>query len=411
MDVVHPRCAGIDVSKRDAKVCVRVQGTGGRRTSNAVTTFGAMSKDVLALREYLERERVTCVVMEATGDYWKPFYYLLEDAPFQVLLVNARQARNMPGRKTDVKDATWLADLGAHGLLPGSFVPPAPIRRLRDLTRARTMVRREQVREIARMEKVLEDAGIKLSAQITDLTGVSGRRMLSAMINGERDPQVLADLADARLRASRQTLIDALSGRFTDHHAFMLTEHLNAIDLAGARITRLDARIEDEIAPFRTALDHLITIPGIADTAAQVIIAETGGDMSQFPDAAHLCSWAGLVPGHHESAGRRHSTRTRPGNIYLHTALGTTVMSISRSNNTRLSARYRRIAAHRGPLRANVAVQRTIMTIVWHLLTTDTDYDDLGNDYYQQLKPDRAISNALRTLKKHGYDVQLQPAA
>ena len=411
MDVVHPRCAGIDVSKKDAKVCVRVQGSGPRPTRSEVTTFGSMSRDILALREHLEGEQVTCVVMEATGDYWKPFYYLLEGSSFEVLLVNARQARNMPGRKTDVKDATWLAELGAHGLLSGSFVPPVPIRRLRDLTRARTVVRRERAREIARMEKVLEDAGVKLSAHIADLTGVSGRRMLQAMIDGERDPQVLADLADTRLRATRTTLIDALTGQFTDHHAFLITEHLDAIDAADARIARLDQRIEVETEPFRTALDHLITIPGIRQSTAQVIIAETGADMTQFPDPAHLCSWAGLAPGHHESAGKARAARTRPGNIYLHAALGTAVMSIARSNTSRLAARYRRVAVRRGPLRANVAVQRTILTAAWHMLTHDLDYTDLGADYYQRLRPDRAVRSAINTLKTHGYDVHLEPAA
>jgi transposase len=411
MDVVHARCAGMDISKRDAKVCVRIQGPGGR-VSNEVRTFGSKTKDVFALRAHLQAAKVTCVVMEATGDYWKPFYYLLEDLDgVAVLLVNARQARNMPGRKTDVKDAVWLADLGAHRLLPGSFVPPPPIRRLRALTRQRVAIAREQAREIARMEKVLEDAGIKLSAEISDLTGVSGRRMLTAMIAGQRDPQVLADLGDFRLRASRQDLIDALTGRFTDHHAFLVREHLEAIDAAAARIARLEERIEAEIEPFRQAVDHLITIPGIKQATAQVIIAETGADMSRFSDPAHLCSWAGLAPGHHESAGKRKNTRTRPGDVYLHAALGTAVMSIVRSNNSRLAARYRRIAYRRGPLRANVAVQRTILTAVWHMLSNDLDYTDLGADFYQRIKPDRAIRNAVHTLKTHGYDVVLQPTA
>jgi len=410
VQVVHPRCAGIDISKKDAKVCVRIQGTGGRKTSETVSTFGSLTKDVLRLREHLTGARVTCVVMEATGDYWKPFYYLLEDAPFDVMLVNAHQARNLPGRKTDVKDAVWLADLAAHGLLTPSFVPPAPVRVLRDLTRARATVIRERSRDINRLEKVLEDAGIKLSSMISDLNGVSGRAMLAAMANGERDPRVLADLADHRLRATRQELIDALTGRFTEHHAFMVALHLDAIDHATARATRLEERIEEAMAPFRATRDRLTTVPGISKNTAEVIIAETGADMTRFATAGHLVSWAGLAPGHHESAGRRKPSRTRPGNAYLHAALGTTVMSIKRSN-TFLGSRYRRITARRGPLRANVAVQHTILTAVWHMLTHDIDYTDLGPDHYDHHRTDRAIRQALRTLQTNGYTVTLEHAA
>ena len=411
VEVLHPRCAGIDISKKDAKVCVRVQGTGGRKTSETVSTFGSLTRQVLQLREYLIGAKVTCVVMEATSDYWKPFYYLLQDAPFEVMLVNAHQARNMPGRKTDVKDAVWLADLAAHGLLNASFVPPAPIRALRDLTRARATVMRERSREINRLEKILEDTGIKLSAMISDLTGVSGRAMLQAMVDGQRDPQVLADLADHRLRATREELVDALTGRFTEHHAFMVGLHLDAIDQATARAGRLDERIEEAMTPFRDARDHLTTVPGISKTTAEVIIAETGGDMTRFPTAGHLASWAGLAPGHNESAGKRKSSRTRPGNVYLHAVLGTAVMSIARSNKTFLAARYRRITARRGPLRANVAVQRTILTAVWHMLTEDIDFNDLGPDHYDHRRPDRAVSRAVRTLETNGYTVTLQRAA
>lgn len=411
VEVLHPRCAGIDVSKKDAKVCVRIQGTGSRKTSETVRTFGSLTRDVLELREHLISAKVTCVVMEATGDYWKPFYYLLADGPFEVMLVNAHQARNMPGRKTDVKDAVWLADLAAHGLLKASFVPPAPVRALRDLTRARATVMRERSREINRLEKVLEDAGIKLSAMISDLNGVSGRAMLQAMVDGERDPRVLADLVDHRLRATRDQLIDALTGRFTEHHAFMVGLHLDAIDQATARAARLDQRIEEAIAPFRAARDRLTTIPGISKNTAEVIIAETGADMTRFASPGHLVSWAGLAPGHHESAGRRKSSRTRPGNLYLHAALGTAVMSIARSNTTFLAARYRRITARRGPLRANVAVQHTILTAVWHMLTHELDYQDLGPDHYDHHRPDRAIRRALRTLETSGYTVTLERAA
>jgi transposase len=244
MEIVHSRCAGLDVSKRDAKVCVRVAGRGRRKTVETVRTWGSTTNAILALREHLINERVTLVVMEATGDYWKPFYYLLEDAGFEVMLVNPRQVKNLPGRKSDVSDAAWLAQLGAHGLVRGSFVPPAPIRELRDLTRARTAMTRERGREIQRLEKLLEDAGIKLSSVASDITCVSGRLMLQGLIDGQHDPAVLADLAKRRLRAKIPELTEALTGRFNDHHAFLASMYLDAIDQHSRHIAELTARIE-----------------------------------------------------------------------------------------------------------------------------------------------------------------------
>jgi transposase len=249
MDVLHPRCAGLDVSKRDAKVCVRVQAPGRTRASTTVTTWGAVTNRILALREHLVAEEVTLVVMEATSDYWKPFYYLLEDGPFEVMLVNARHVKNMPGRKSDVSDAAWLAQLGAHGLVRGSFVPPAPIRQLRDLTRARTIITRQRAREIQRLEKLLEDAGIKLAAVASDITGVSGRAMLDALVAGERAPEVLADLAKRKMRSKIPELTEALTGRFDEHHAFLVKVHLDLIDHNTRAIDELTARIEVVIAP------------------------------------------------------------------------------------------------------------------------------------------------------------------
>jgi transposase len=350
MDLVHPRCAGLDVSKRDAKVCVRVAGSGRAAATSTVTTWGAVTNQVLALREHLIAEQVTLVVMEATGDYWKPFYYLLEDGPFEVLLVNARHVKNLPGRKTDVSDAAWLAQLGAHGLLRGSFVPPEPIRQLRDLTRTLTTLVRERAREIQRLEKLLEDAGIKLSSVATDITGVSGRAMLEALIAGQRDPTELAELAKRRLRSKIPALTEALTGRFAEHHAFLARLHLDLIDQHSRAVEELTARIEVVIEPFRGARDLMITIPGISVGVADVIIAETGPDMSRFPTAGHLASWAGTCPGSNESAGRIKSTKTRPGNPYLKGALGVAAMSAARSNDTYLSAKYRRIASRRGPV-------------------------------------------------------------
>ena len=313
MEVVHARCAGMDISKKDAKVCVRVAGAGRRKTVETVTTWGSMTSQILALRDHLVAERVTCVVMEATGDYWKPFYYLLEDAGFEVMLVNARHVKNLPGRKTDVADATWLAQLGAHGLVRASFVPPEPIRQLRDLTRARTAITRERGREAQRLEKLLEDAGIKLSAVASDILGVSGRAMLDALIAGDRDPAVLADLAKRRLRSKIPELTEALTGRFTEHHAFLARVHLDLIDRHTEAIDQLTARIEVVMEPFQGFHDLICTIPGISTLTADVIVAETGADMTRFPTAKHLASWAGTTPGNNESAGKVKSSKTRPG--------------------------------------------------------------------------------------------------
>jgi transposase len=408
VEVVHERCAGLDISKRDAKLCVRVAGSGRRRTVETVTTWGSTTGQVLALREHLLAERVSCVVMEATSDYWKPFYYLLEDAGFELLLVNARHVKNLPGRQTDVADATWLAQLGAHGLVRGSFVPPEPIRALRDLTRARTAITRERSRETQRLEKLLEDAGIKLSAVASDILGVSGRAMLEALVAGQSDPAVLADLAKRRLRVKIPALTEALTGRFTDHHAFLVRIHLDLIDQHTAAITELTERIETVMEPFRGFRDLICTIPGISILTADVVVAETGADMSVFPTAAHLASWAGVSPGHHESAGKTKSSRTRPGNPYLQGALGTAAMSCAQHPDTFLGARYRRIAARRGPMKANVAIQRTILVTIWHMAHTGALYDDPGADYYTRLHPERAKRRALHQLEAMGYDVTLQ---
>jgi transposase len=410
MEVVHTRCAGLDISKKDAKVCVRVAGAGRRKTVETVTTWGSMTNQILALRDHLVDQRVTCAVMEATGDYWKPFYYLLEDAGFEVLLVNARHVKTVPGRKTDVADATWLAQLGAHGLVRGSFVPPEPIRQLRDLTRARTAITRERSREAQRLEKLLEDAGIKLSAVASDILGVSGRQMLEALIAGQDDPAALADLAKRRLRSKIPALTEALTGRFTEHHAFLTRVHLDLIDRHTAAITTLTTRIEVMIEPFQGFRDLIATIPGISTLTADVIIAETGADMSRFPTAGHLASWAGTTPGHHESAGKVKSSKTRPGNPYLQGALGAAAMACSQNQRTYLGARYRRIAARRGPMKANVAIQHSMLTAIWHMGRDGTLYEDPGADYFTRLHPDRTKKRAIHQLEAMGYHVTLDHA-
>jgi transposase len=408
MEVVHVRCAGLDISKKDAKVCVRIAGAGRRKTIETVTTWSSMTNQILALREHLAAERVTCVVMEATGDYWKPFYYLLEDLPgVEVMLVNARHVKNLPGRKTDVADATWLAQLGAHGLVRGSFVPPEPIRILRDLTRARTAITRERGREIQRLEKLLEDAGIKLSAVASDITGVSGRLMLQALIEGHRDPAMLADMAKRRLRSKIPALTEALTGRFSEHHAFLARVHLDLIDRHTAAVEDITSRIEVVIQPFQGFRELITTIPGIGVLTADVIVAEIGSDMTRFATPGHLASWGGTTPGSNESAGRVKSTRTRPGNPYLQGALGAAAMACSQNPGTYLGARYRRIASRRGPQKANVAIQHSMLVAIWHMGTTGSLYDDPGSDFYTRLHPERAKTRALHQLETMGYQVTL----
>jgi transposase len=420
--VIHPRCAGIDVSKKDAKVCVRVQGRGRKATSSTVTTWTSMTSSILALREHLIAERVTCVVIESTAAYWKPFYFLLDDA-LEVMLVNARAARNLPGRKTDVSDAAWLADLGAHGLVRASLVPPEPIRVLRDLTRARTTIAQARTKEIGRLETLLEDTGIKLSSVASQITGVSGRAMLEALIAGQHDPAVLADMARGRMRSKVGVLTEALQGRFNDHHAFMVRLHLDRIDAHQADIARLDARIEEAIAPFQAIRELLVSIPGWSQIIANVFIAETGADMSVFPTAEHLASWAGVVPGSNESAGRVKSAKTRPGNRHLKAALGVAALSASRSTDTYFGARFRRIAGRR-PARpgtnksrrqsaagqtAVVALEHKMLTCAWHMLVNGTLYQDPGPDYYTRHHPAHTKAKAIKQLQALGYDVSLAP--
>jgi transposase len=410
MDVVHPRCAGVDISKRDAKVCVRIQGRGKRRTSSTVTTWGAMTNQILELREHLLEQKVTCVVMEATSDYWRPFYYLLEEH-FEVMLVNARDVKTVPGRKSDVSDCAWLADLGAHGLVRASFVPPEPVRALRDLTRARTVITQERSREIQRLEKLLEDTGVKLSSVATDITGVSGRLMLQALIEGRDDPAGIADLAKRRLRSKIPQLTEALHGHFSAHHAFMARLFLDRIDAHTADIARLSTRIEESMQPFCAARELLVSIPGFSRVVAEVFLAETGGDMTQFPTAGHLASWVGTAPGSNESAGRVKSTKTRPGNRYLKAALGVAALSACRSKNTYFNAKYRRIAYRRGPMKALVAVEHAMLVAAWNMLTDGSFYRDPGPDYFTRHVPAKTKARAIEQLQALGYRVTLHPIA
>jgi transposase len=410
MDVIHQRCAGIDISKADVKVCIRVPGPGTRRRTE-VRTFTSMTRDLLAMRDWLMSEQVTLVGMEATGAYWKPIFYLLE-SQVECWLLNARHMKTVPGRKTDVKDAEWIAKLVEHGLVRPSFVPPQPIRQLRDLTRYRTEVVRERTREAQRLHNLLEDAGIKLTSVVSDVLGKSGRAMLAALIAGQRDPQALAELALGRLRGKHSTLIEALTGNFTDHHAFLARAMLDRIDTATAMQTRLNTRIDQEIQPYRRRIELLATIPGVSEHTAQTILAEIGADIARFPTAGHLASWAGVCPGNNESAGKHASGTTRPGDPWLKGVLGQAAISAARGKNTYLGARYRRLMARRGRKRALVALQHSILIATWHMFTNDLTYRDLGENYFlERAGKARATRRLIGQLNHLGYQVNLNPLA
>lgn len=387
LDVLYERVAGLDVGKAEVVVCLRVPvagpGRGRRRYSRTTRTFSTMTGGLQECGDWLAGEGVDLVVMEATGDYWKPVYYALEGRFSEVWLVNARDVKNVKGRKTDVSDAQWLARLAAYGLVRPSLVPPPPIRRLRDLTRQRMSLVRDRTRAINRLEKVLEDAGIKTSLVLSKTLGASGRAMIEALIDGERDPLVLADLALGRARAKIDDLREALIGRFDDHHAFLARQALVQIDALDRQIAAFTDRIDTELRPFATAVRRLQTIPGVGRRIAEVIIAETGGEMSRFPTAEHLANWAGVAPGNNRSAGRNMGSTTTHGNGWLLGALGDAAAATIRRRNSYYGAYYRRLARRRGHRRALMAVMHKIMIAVWHMLTNNVDYHDLGADYHQ----------------------------
>ena len=408
MDTVHERAAGIDISKKDAKVCIRIPGKRRGTYNSTVTTWGSTTAQVLALEQFLLEAHVTTVVMESTSDYWKPFYYVFEGT-LPVVLVNAKAARNIPGRKTDVSDAAWLAQLGAHGLLRASLMPPPPIRELRDLTRARSTVVHEHGRIIQRLEKFLENTGIKLSITVSHLTGASSRSMLEALVRGERDPEQLASLARGVMKKKIPALTEALTGRFNDHAAFMVQLYLGQLDDHQKVIDTLTAKIEEAVEPYRAARDYLATIPGVSNTVADVIIAETGADMSVFETPGRLASWTGVCPGSNESAGKVKSSKTRPGNNYLKAALGIAALAVTHTKNTYLNVKYKRIMSHRGKIKAIVAIEHTILTATWHLLAEGVCYEDPGADYYLRRNPDGQKNNAVNRLHALGYTVTLTP--
>lgn len=407
MEILYPRCAGLDVHKKTVVAChITPQEEGWQET---IQTFGTMTPDLLELADFLREAGVTHVAMESTGVYWKPIFNLLE-SEFHVILVNAKHIKHVPGRKTDVRDAQWIAQLLQHGLLKASFVPPTPQRNLRDLVRYRTKLIQERTQEINRIQKVLEDANLKLASVVSDVMGVSAREMLASLIAGEENPQVLAQLARGRMRSKIKELERALTGQIAEHHRLLLSLHLTHVDSLNDLIEQLSQEIGYQIEPFDQddEIERLDGIPGVGLQVAQAIVAELGTDMSRFPTAAHAASWAGLAPGRNQSAGRNHSAKTVKGNRHLKSILVQAAHTVARSKDNYLGAQFRRLAARRGKKRAAVAVARSILVIVYHMLRDGTHYIELGSDYFDKLNRTQVERRLVKRLNHLGYDVTLQ---
>jgi len=375
-----------------------------------VRRFATSTRDLLTLRDWFEAEKITHVAMEATGVYWKPVWHILEEK-FTLILANAAYVRNLPGRKSDVNDATWVADLLAHGLIRASFVPPAPVQELRDLTRTRTQLTREAARHIQRIQKALEDANIKLASLISDIVGLSGRRILKAIVAGETNAAKLAALGSKRLKCSRCELMAVLEGQVSDNHRFLISQHLGILEDLERRIEAFDKRITDVLAPFRHLVELLMTIPGVSRVSAEIILAEIGFDMAPFPTAGHLLSWAGVVPRLDESAGKRRSTRVRHGAPWLKPVLAQCGWAASRAKGTYLQAQFYRLKARRGPKKAVIAVAASILTAVYHMLKNHMSYQDLGPDHFVKRDAARIAAKLARRIKDLGYDVKYSLAA
>jgi transposase len=407
MDVVYRQCAGLDVHKKTVVACRIVSTLDKRRIE--VRTFGTMVADLLELADWLRAVAVTHVAMESTGVFWRPVFNILE-SEFEVLLVNAKHIKFVPGRKTDVRAAQWIAELLEHGLLKASFIPPTPQRELRELVRYRTHLIEERTREVNRVQGVLETANLKLSSVATDVLGVSGREMLAAIIAGQEDPSVLAQLAKGRLRAKIAELERALHGRVTDSHRLLLRLHLEHIDELNAKLVALEREIADSMPPFDQAdlLARLQTIPGVGEKVAQTIVAEIGTDLSRFPSAGHLAAWAGLVPGKNESAGRNRSSRTNKANRYLKACLVEAANAVGHTRDSHLAAQFHRLAARRGKKRAAVAVAHSIAVIVYHIIRRGTSYVDLGPNYFDERKADAVQHQLVKRLERLGFKVSLE---
>ena len=407
MRIIYKRCCGLDVHKKVIVACLLMLEADGELRQE-IRKFGTMTEDLLALLDWLQQAGCTHVAMESTGVYWKPIYNILE-GHLEVVVVNAQHLKKVPGRKTDVLDAEWLAECFQLGLLRASFIPPAPVRELRDLTRYRTSLIRERARTANRLQKVLEDANIKLAGVVTDIQGVSAWAMLQAIVEGNTDPEAMADLAKGLLRKKRPQLVSALAGRVKPHHRFLIAEQVSQIEYLEEAIQRINTEVEERLRPFELQVKHLDSSPGISRQIAEVLLAEMGWDMTRFPSDKHLASWAGMCPGNNESAGKRRNGKTRKGSRWLRHALIEAAHGAARTKNKYLKSHYHRVAAHRGKKKALVAVGHSILIISYHLLTRGQEYSDLGANYFDERDRTAVQRRCVKRLEKLGYNVQLQP--
>lgn len=405
MEVVHERCAGLDVHQQTVVACARVVSAG--KIQQEVKTFDTTTQGLLALCDWLTTHGCTHVAMESTGVYWKPVWHVL-DTSFELILANATHIRNVPGRKTDVNDATWIADLLAHGLIRASFVPPTPVQELRDLTRTRKQLVREVAQHTQRIQKTLEDANVKITGVISNVLGTSGRKLLEGLIAGETDPERLVDLTTGRLRASRTQLVEALRGRVREHHRFLLKLHLGQIDALNAAVREVEARLGETLEPFQERAQLLTTMPGISDTAAHVIVSEIGVDMSRFPTSAHLISWAGLCPRSDESAGKRRSTRVRKGAPWLKTTLVQAAWAAVRTKSSYLRSQFLRLKSRRGPMKAIIAVAASMLTAAFYILKRGVPYADLGKDHFEHRDRKKLKLRLIKRLTDLGMEVEIE---
>lgn len=408
MRVVHPICAGMDVHKEDVKVCVVWRGDAGERCEE-VRTFSTMTRPLLSMREWLESHKCKVVAIESTGNYWKPIFNLLE-GDFEVMLVNPGHLKYVEGRKTDPKDARWLAELLEHGLLSGSFIPPRDIRDLRDMTRYRRRLIEERTAEVNRVQKILEDANIKLACVATDIFGVSGRAILNALLKGEMTPEEMAELSKGRLRNKREQLAESLVGRFRPHHALLLSRMLEHIDFLDTAIEDCDTVIEGMLRPFCLKIENMDTVIGVDVRAAQDIIAEIGADMSVFHSHRHLCSWAAMCPGNNESGGKRKSGKTRKGNKWLKAILVQCAHAAGHSRKTYLGAQFGRLAARKGKQRAAIAVGHSILEAIYFIIRDDVPYKELGPEHFDKLNKDHIIRQYKKRLEALGLVVEISEA-
>ena len=411
MQILHSCCCGLDVHKKQIVACLMFTDSAGKRQKE-IRTFGTMTADILSFSDWLASAGCTHLAMESTGVYWKPIYNLLEGL-FEILVVNAQHIKALPGRKTDVRDAEWIADLLQHGLLRASFIPSSNQRELRDLTRHRSTLVSERARIVNRLQKVLEDTNIKLASVASDITGVSARKMLQALLDGERDVTVLAELAKGRMRSKQALLEQALCGRMREHHAFMIAEHLGHIDYLDESISRFTTEINRRLIEEVKEIELLDTIPGVSARTAEILLAEIGTDMARFPSAKHLSSWAGMCPGNNESAGKRKTGKTRKGSKWLRQVLTEAAHGAAATKNTYLGALYRRLAPRRGTRKALVAVGHAILVIVYHVLKRGEPYQDLGANYFDERDQLNVRRRLVRRLEQLGYQVNLaeMPAA